>query len=46
MGLAAMWGAMIGALALRSRGLAAPVVAHIAADAVIFAVLAGALVRG
>ncbi len=45
MGLAAVWGAMIGALALQSKGLAAPVVAHIAADAVIFAVLAGALAQ-
>lgn len=45
MGLAAIWGAMIGALAVRSGGLAAPVVAHIAADAVIFAVLAGALAQ-
>lgn len=43
MGLAAIWGAMIGALAVRSRGLAAPIAAHIAADAVIFAVVAGAL---
>ena len=41
-GLAAIWGAMIGALALRSQGLLAPIVAHIAADAVIFAVLASA----
>lgn len=41
-GLAAIWGGMIGGLALRSNGLAAPIVAHIAADAVIFAVLASA----
>lgn len=45
-GLAATWGAMIGALALRSGGLIAPIIAHIAADAVIFAVLAGALAQG
>jgi membrane protease YdiL (CAAX protease family) len=41
--LAAIWGGMIGALAVRSRGLLAPIVAHVAADAVIFGVLAGAL---
>lgn len=40
MGLAFIYGLMIGALALRSRGLLAPIIAHIAADAVIFAVLA------
>lgn len=45
MGLATIWGAMIGALAVRSKGLAAPIVAHVAADAVIFAVLAGALAQ-
>jgi len=45
-GLAAIWGAMIGGLALRSQGLLAPIVAHVAADAVIFAVLAGALEYG
>lgn len=44
--LAAIWGAMIGGLALRSRGLLAPIGAHVAADAVIFAVLAGALDAG
>jgi membrane protease YdiL (CAAX protease family) len=44
--LAATWGAMIGGLALRSKGLLAPIVAHVAADAVIFAVLAGALEHG
>ena len=45
-GLAAVWGAMIGGLALRSRGLLAPIMAHVAADAFIFAVLAGALEYG
>ena len=44
--LAAVWGAMIGALALRSKGLLAPIVAHVAADMVIFAVVAGALEFG
>jgi membrane protease YdiL (CAAX protease family) len=46
MGLAAVWGGMIGGLALRSRGLIAPIVAHIAADVVIFAVVAGAVAQG
>ena len=43
MGLAGIYGLMIGGLALRSGGLAAPIVAHVMADAVIFAVLAGAI---
>jgi membrane protease YdiL (CAAX protease family) len=42
-GLAAIYGVMLGALAVRSKGIGAPIVAHIAADAVIFAVLAGML---
>lgn len=42
MALAGVYGLMMGALALRSGGLAAPIVAHVVADAVIFAVLAGA----
>ncbi len=41
--LATLYGAMVGALALRSGGLLAPIVAHIGADAVIFALVAGSL---
>ncbi len=41
--LAAVYGVMLGALAVRAKGLLAPVVAHIAADAVIFAILAAGL---
>ena len=41
--LATIYGAMLGALALRSGGLLAPLVAHIAADAVIFTIVAGRL---
>ncbi len=40
-GLATIYGLMLGALAFRSGGLLAPIVAHVAADAVIFAVVAG-----
>ncbi|MBW3559478.1 MAG: CPBP family intramembrane metalloprotease [Proteobacteria bacterium] len=43
MGLAGVYGLMIGALALRSKGLLAPVIAHIAADLVIFTVVASSL---
>jgi hypothetical protein len=42
-GLATLYGLMIGGLALRSGGLLAPVLAHIAADAVIFILLASSL---
>lgn len=45
MGLATIYGLMTGALALRSRGLLAPIIAHIAADAVIFTLLATSLAR-
>jgi membrane protease YdiL (CAAX protease family) len=38
-GLAAVYGIMLGALALRAGGLLAAIVAHIAADAVIFTLL-------
>lgn len=38
-GLAAVYGAVLGALALRSRGLLAPIIAHVVADAVIFGIL-------
>jgi len=40
MGLATLYGAMLGALALRSGGLLAPIVAHIGADLVIFTLVA------
>jgi membrane protease YdiL (CAAX protease family) len=40
-GLAAVYGVMLGALTNRANGLLAPIIAHIAADAVIFSVLAG-----
>jgi membrane protease YdiL (CAAX protease family) len=40
-GLAAVYGVMLGALTVRANGLLAPIIAHIAADAVIFAVVAG-----
>jgi membrane protease YdiL (CAAX protease family) len=39
-GLAALYGAVLGALALRARGLLAPIIAHVAADAAIFTILA------
>ncbi len=42
-GLAGVYGILLGALALRAGGLLAPIIAHIAADAVIFAWLAGNL---
>lgn len=38
-GLSTIYGVMIGALALRSGGLLAPIVAHVAADAVIFTIV-------
>jgi membrane protease YdiL (CAAX protease family) len=40
-GLAAVYGLMLGGLSIRANGLLAPIIAHIAADAVIFSVLAG-----
>lgn len=39
-------GGMIEGLALRSKGLLAPIVAHVAAGMVIFTVVAGALEYG
>lgn len=41
--LATVYGAILGTLALRSRGLVAPIIAHIGADAVIFAIVASRL---
>ncbi len=40
--MASIYGLMLGVLRLRARGLAAPVLAHICADATIFAILAAA----
>ena len=42
-GLAAVYGLMLGALTVMANGLLAPILAHIAADAVIFAVLAASI---
>lgn len=41
-GLATIYGLMLGLLAVRANGILAAIVAHIAADAVIFAILASA----
>lgn len=45
-GLATIYGLMLGALALRSGGLLAPLVAHVLADAVIFALVASSASAG
>ncbi|MBA2743194.1 MAG: CPBP family intramembrane metalloprotease [Chthoniobacterales bacterium] len=45
-GLSTLYGLMLGALALRSRGLLAPIVAHVTADAVIFAIIASSVEAG
>jgi membrane protease YdiL (CAAX protease family) len=41
--MASLYGLMLGGLRLRAKGLAAPVLAHIGADATIFAILVGAV---
>lgn len=45
-GLSTLYGLMLGALAFRSRGLLAPIVAHVTADAVIFAIIASSAEAG